>query len=81
MNGDLGKIYKAINDVAKDVAVIEERQANQHEENKRKLNTLDNLPCLSHIEKLKNLTWSVNIMWGVLIIGGLATAFVKAWVG
>ena len=81
MNGDLGRIYKAINKVAIKVAVIEERQNNNHNENKTKMLVLSKLPCKVHIEKLKNLTRSINTMWTVFIIGGLVSLFVKMWMG
>ena len=82
MNGDLGKIYDLIGEVKKDVAVIEERQRNNHEENKSKLEKVDNLPCDAHIEKFKaydthiedGKKWRLAI---IILVIGLVTSLVQ----
>ena len=67
MNGDLGKIYQLIGEVKQNVVVIEERQRNNHAENKSKLSKVDNLPCDTHIEKMKNFGIGLKTLYGVVI--------------
>ncbi len=74
MNGDLGKIYKAIHQVELKVEHIHTKQVENHRENKEKLGKLDDLSCKVHVEKLSNLDKDLtrlrNVVMGV-VVGGI----------
>jgi len=94
MNGDLGKIYKAVNEVKTDVEVLAKQQTLNHTENKGdievlfdKIGKVDLLPCAVHVEKFRTYdkslaigsTWKVAL---VIVFLGLiieAVAFAVSW--
>jgi len=67
LNGDLGKIYELVNEVKQNVAVIEERQRNNHAENKDKLTKVENLKCETHSEKLNSISIGLKTLYTIVI--------------
>jgi len=75
MNGDLGKVYAAINKIGKDVAVLVERQANQHTENKNNIRVIEKFMNNCPVQRLSG---QVKYRW--LILSGLFIGLALMWV-
>jgi len=73
MNGDLGKIYKAINEVDKKIVAIQTEQKIRHEENQKYMKILDELPCDKNVVMVESISTQVKALWvlvvSVIIIG------------
>lgn len=74
MNGNLGKIYKAITEVKVELATISTRQEERHIENQKKLERLDNLPCKVHVERMKSFKLAIGCLYAMICA-------VFAWIG
>jgi hypothetical protein len=70
MNGDLGKIYKAIQDVNSRLDILETKQEQRHLFNVPRMEKLDELPCKIHIERMnwfkKSLVSLYAIVCGII---------------
>ena len=82
MNGDLSKIYDAINDVKVSVSVIKTKQQENHTMNKEDIGKLfgkfDKLSvkikCDINEEKIKNVKGQMKFVYGFLttiVVGGI----------
>jgi len=67
VNGDLGKIYKAINDVDKRLVIIQTRQEERHVENQRYIKRIDNLPCEKYLGKVDGMATQMKYIWILMI--------------
>ncbi len=79
MNGDLGKIYDKVNEVALKQMEITTKVDERHTENKRLLNVLfkkikkvEDLPCKTHIEKMNNHGIAISFLYAFIFLGVIA---------
>lgn len=73
MNGDLGKIYGAINEVKIEIATISTRQEERHIENKAHLEKIDTAlhnvehqPCINHYTVQASLKRHEKWIWFIV---------------
>jgi len=75
MNGSEKQIYEAIVNNGKRLAVLEERQENQHKENRKDIQYIR-----ESIKNIPRISGQVHIQWwfiGAIVLGLLGTIFVR----
>ena len=75
MNGDIGKVYAAINEVKLDVKEIKVRQEERNAENIKHMDKLDKAidamhtkPCIHHQGHASDIKRLYMWMWGLIVI-------------